>query len=788
MKLYIKAITLAIIVQFFVFDISAQEITKNVEEMTREEILNIPYDELIDMPLEQLLKLADIVGVSLEELYEMILNKDIVSASKSEETSFESPLSSTVVTGEEIEKSGVTSIPEALRLVPGIVVREKTPGNYDVHIRGNDNVPPKNILLYSENSMALVMIDGRPVYNYAFGGTFWETLPIGINDIERIEVIRGPSSALYGPNAVTGVINIVTKDTKTQKPTFSASAQGGTNQSIITNAAAGFGLGDKLSVRFSGNYKSLGRFHETLYYIDDGKYYPRTYLDTLRETDPMLGGMLVEDNLPNKVPHPDRSADQYGVNGFLSYDLTEDIGFDVTLGTQKSDNMANVLGNHDIPFLTRYSNTSYLDFKANAHGLNFQINYLEGDQDVERTNKGFHMDIETLNSSLEYELKLGSLKLRPGISYQKAIYSDANYVDVEIKEGYLNGTNELNTLAYFLRADYTLKEKLRLIAAVRGDKYNSPDDTYFTYQFISTYSINENNLLRGVYSRANRGPFMADNYSDYIWHYIPGFFDMYWTGNQELNLAVMDQIEFGYRVKPAANIQADIEFFQTKTKDFTYFAPVDMSLTLMTTAEGTPIFDGTGSPVYYMQSNVSYRNFDLISIQQGATANISMVVNKDLNFKLFGTLQSTKLKNFYPKTTFETLGELPSTTPDSIVYAIPGVLPGYMHFTTNFDETEDLTHKATPTFYGGLMMNYNITSKLFTSVTGYFYSKQTFDHIESTVEIDPKFLLNLSLSYKVWDENEIFVNARNLLGNDKVQFAYADMIGMSIYGGIRLNF
>ena len=244
MKFYIKTIAIVILVQFFVVGIHAQDTPKNVEEMTREEILNIPYDQLIEMPLDQLLKLADIVGVSLEELYEMILNKDIVSASKSEETSFESPLSSTVITGREIEQSGVTSIPEALRLVPGVVVREKTPGNYDVHIRGNDNVPPKNILLYSENSMALVMIDGRAVYNYAFGGTFWETLPIGINDIERIEVIRGPSSALYGPNAVTGVVNIVTKDTKTPKPTFSASAQGGTNQSVITNAAAGFVMTD----------------------------------------------------------------------------------------------------------------------------------------------------------------------------------------------------------------------------------------------------------------------------------------------------------------------------------------------------------------------------------------------------------------------------------------------------------------------------------------------------------------------------------------------------------------
>ncbi|MGC3978729.1 MAG: Plug domain-containing protein [Paludibacteraceae bacterium] len=89
-------------------------------------------------------------------------------------------------------------------MVPGLIVREKTNGNYDVHIRGNDNMPPKGMFIYSENSISLVMIDGRPVYNYSFGGTFWEALPVDLVDVERIEIIRGPSSALYGPNADFG--------------------------------------------------------------------------------------------------------------------------------------------------------------------------------------------------------------------------------------------------------------------------------------------------------------------------------------------------------------------------------------------------------------------------------------------------------------------------------------------------------------------------------------------------------------------------------------------------------
>ncbi len=139
---------------------------------------------------------------------EALMNMDIVSASKKVESLFDSPLSSSVITKDEIRNSGSTTIAEALRLVPGLIVREKTNGNFDVHIRGYENIPPNNKVNYSDNSITLVMIDNRIVYNYFQGGTFWETLPISIYDVERIEIIRGPSSALYGPNAVSGVINI----------------------------------------------------------------------------------------------------------------------------------------------------------------------------------------------------------------------------------------------------------------------------------------------------------------------------------------------------------------------------------------------------------------------------------------------------------------------------------------------------------------------------------------------------------------------------------------------------
>src|SRR5687768_7144471 len=129
-------------------------------------------------------------GMSLKEL----LNVKIVSVSKSAESLFDAPLSASVLTKEDILKSGATSIMEALRLVPGLIVREQTNGNYDIHLRGMDNVPNAPFDLTS-NTTTLVMVDNRPIYSYLMGGTFWETLPVSLHDVEKIEVVRGPAAA-----------------------------------------------------------------------------------------------------------------------------------------------------------------------------------------------------------------------------------------------------------------------------------------------------------------------------------------------------------------------------------------------------------------------------------------------------------------------------------------------------------------------------------------------------------------------------------------------------------------
>ncbi|HEV1283838.1 MAG TPA: TonB-dependent receptor plug domain-containing protein, partial [Bryobacteraceae bacterium] len=138
---------------------------------------------------------------SLEEL----MNIEVTSVSKKVQRLGSTAASVFVITAEDIRRSGISILPELLRLAPGVQVSRLSSGGWAIGIRGfNDEYSNK----------LLVLVDGRSAYNEFYGTVFWDTLNIAIDDIERIEVIRGPGAAMWGTNAVNGVINIITKSAK----------------------------------------------------------------------------------------------------------------------------------------------------------------------------------------------------------------------------------------------------------------------------------------------------------------------------------------------------------------------------------------------------------------------------------------------------------------------------------------------------------------------------------------------------------------------------------------------
>lgn len=190
----------------------------------------------------------DFTALSLEELK----NVEIISVSKKPEKISQAAAAVFVITSEDIRRSGVTTVPDALRLAPGVQVARINTQGWAVSVRGFGD-------FYSNK--LLVLIDGRSVYTPIFSGVFWDEQDMILEDIERIEVIRGPGSTLWGANAVNGVINIITRHTEnTQGGLFTAG--GGSEERFFGSLRYGDKLGNEARYRVYSKYFNRDQLDE----------------------------------------------------------------------------------------------------------------------------------------------------------------------------------------------------------------------------------------------------------------------------------------------------------------------------------------------------------------------------------------------------------------------------------------------------------------------------------------------------------------------------------------------
>lgn len=144
---------------------------------------------------------ASLADLSVEQL----MNESVTSVARRETKLNESAAAISVITQEDIRRLNITTIPDALRLVPGVDVAQINSHEWAISVRGFENQFANKLL---------VLVDGRSVYGTGFGGVLWSTQLVPMEEIDRIEVIRGPGAALWGANAVNGVVNIITKSAR----------------------------------------------------------------------------------------------------------------------------------------------------------------------------------------------------------------------------------------------------------------------------------------------------------------------------------------------------------------------------------------------------------------------------------------------------------------------------------------------------------------------------------------------------------------------------------------------
>ncbi|MCU1237756.1 MAG: TonB-dependent receptor, plug, partial [Candidatus Solibacter sp.] len=185
---------------------------------------------------------------------------EVTTPSKQPVKASQTPAAIFVITGEDIRRSGVTSIPEALRMAPGVEVARIDANKWSIGIRGFGSRLTRSVL---------VLIDGRTVFTTLFAGTYWEVQDTVLADIDRIEVIRGPGGTIWGPNAVNGVINIITKAAKDTRGTLVA-AGGGNKEQGFVNARYGGGNGKSFDYRIYGKAFTRGpEYHPDHLNFDD---------------------------------------------------------------------------------------------------------------------------------------------------------------------------------------------------------------------------------------------------------------------------------------------------------------------------------------------------------------------------------------------------------------------------------------------------------------------------------------------------------------------------------------
>ena len=667
----------------------------------------------------------DLYDLSLEEL----MNVPINSASKKDETLFDAPLSSYTITRTEIDKAGSTSIMEALRLAPGVIVREQANGMYDIHIRGMENLTRTNGTFLKTNAYTLVMVDNRPVFNHGLGGTNWESLSIDINDVERIEIVRGPSSPLFGPNAVTGVINIITKRVGDSKTIASANVQAGTLGTAIANATVGKKLGDKFSMTVSGNFQNRNRVDSEYYEEGSGTYLP---LESLI-TDPATRN--------RQYPDPSRALNKWGVNGYLNYKAAEKVVFDLSLSHQEASFQKIWISN---PLIDGLTENSSVNLNARIHDLNIRTSYLKGHNIDDRFNVPYaEYDFNVGDVVAEYNIKFGkNYTVTPGVSYQTVSFDDRDYINPDMGViGLFNSENTISTTAGYVRADLNFTKKLRVLGGLRVDKFSDPDDAYLAYEFATTYKLNTKNLIRAAITRSNSGSFVGYNFLNIAGGQV---------GNTNLKLFTLDMIELGYRSQLTDKIQLDIDVFQQKGKN----------LTAMVQTAGPQQF-----------SNVPTR-----STQIGTTISFNFVPNDKIQLKPFITIQKTETEDLaslyldpslpsppYPTVTFS----------NSTHKYTPGSFGGFYF---NYR----LTNK----------LNINLSSYYFGKQTQYDGSYDSNDASTpqySYGQVQSKFMLNAKVSYELIKNLNLFVSGRNILNSDSREFYAADRTAGLYTGGLSYN-
>jgi len=463
---------------------------------------------------------SDLTAISMQDL----MNIQVTSAEKQPEKYFTTPAAIYVITAQDISRSTATSIPELLRMVPGVNVQRITSHTWTITIRGFNglNIPGINGALLV--SKVLVLIDGRAVYSPIYGGVYWDTQDVPLEDIERIEVIRGSGGTLYGADAVDGVINIITKKPK--------DTQGG----FITTTTGSL---DRLSSTAQVGSKAGGwdyRVYGTGFRQDQGIEGPQ-----VNDWEEGQGGFRAEKNNWNV------QGDFY--QGYIGQQTFVD--------------------SSTLPSLPQVNE------QEEVRGWNLSSRYEDDDLSLqaywdrtERYSISFGQRLDTINLDYTQHHQLTDMhELVWGSGYNLDVEDDINTDIIQIAKP--PETNQV--FSSFLQDEMTLTDKLKFIL---GSKFEYNIYTHFEMEPNArlSYELNDTNFLWAAASRAVRTPSRFEEDGVLNVHDaapFPQLAGLQISGNNDLASEKMLGYEIGYRNKPTDKSLVDLSTFYDQYSDLT---------------------------------------------------------------------------------------------------------------------------------------------------------------------------------------------------------------------------
>lgn len=498
---------------------------------------------------------------------------EVSSVSKQESTIGKSPAAVYVITNEMIRRSGATCIPEVLRLAPGVEVARINSNAWTVSIRGFSD-------RYSNK--LLVMIDGRSVYSPILSGTFWDMIDMPLEDISRIEVIRGPGGTIWGANAVNGVINIISKKAKDTQGVLVSTGGGNQDYNIST-------------VRYGGTLGKNTKFRVW------GKYFERGPEDSPGKYDDWRGGrggFYTDWN-----PRGSRN-DLITVQGNF-FSGKEGVRFNQSASTPSplidsigernvSENSVLARWTHTIDDESDWAIQSYFDqtcrygpqagFTANTFDIDFQYRRPIG--------RRHHVIMGVEYRRIHDFIKMPSAGL---------IFNPA--------------AREFGMTSGFIQDDIEIVDDKLFVTA--GSKFEGNSFTGFEYQpsVRGLWVMDDRHILWGAVSRAVRTPNRFDENMESYRFYIDGLPPVYTKLNGSPGIKSEEVIayELGYRAQTTKRFAWDISLFYNKYRH------------LMAYEGGTPY----GDPLY----GINVFPFSLYNSGNGETYGLEWTANFEVNKK-----------------------------------------------------------------------------------------------------------------------------------------------------------